>query len=338
MKVDGSLLVEDPAEAGPAARRLEAAGYDGGFSFEGRHDPFLPLAVAAQQTERLELVTAIAIAFARNPMILANIGWDMQLLSKGRFILGLGTQIRPHIEKRFSMPWSHPAARLREMVLAIRAIWDCWTHGTRLDFRGDFYTHTLMTPVFTPAASPHGVPRIFCAGVGPRMTEVAGEVGDGFFVHPFHTPEFVRDVTLPALARGLARAGRSRDDFEISCQVILAVGESDEEIEAAKNGARAQISFYGSTPAYRPVLDGLGRGDLQDELNALSKQGRWLDMAGRIDEDLLGRIAVVGRRKEIAAKLRERCSGFADRVSLVAPFAPDPDLWSDIVRDLEAAS
>jgi len=338
MKVDGSLLVEDPAEAGPAARRLEAAGYDGGFSFEGRHDPFLPLAVAAQQTERLELVTAIAIAFARNPMILANIGWDMQLLSKGRFILGLGTQIRPHIEKRFSMPWSRPAARLREMVLAIRAIWDCWLHGTRLDFRGDFYTHTLMTPVFTPAASPHGVPRVFCAGVGPRMTEVAGEVGDGFFVHPFHTPEFVRDVTLPALARGLARAGRSRDDFEISCQVILAVGESDGELEAAKNGARAQISFYGSTPAYRPVLDSLGRGDLQDELNALSKQGRWLEMAGRIDEDLLERIAVVGRRKEIAAKLHERCKGFADRVSLVAPFAPDPDLWSDIVRDLKVAS
>jgi probable F420-dependent oxidoreductase len=335
VKVDGSLLVENPADAGPQARRLEAAGYDGGFSFEGRHDPFLPLAVAAQQTEHLELVTAIAIAFARNPMTLANIGWDMQLLSRGRFILGLGTQIRPHIEKRFSMPWSRPAARLREMVLAIRAIWDCWHEGTRLDFRGEFYTHTLMTPVFTPAENPHGLPRIFCAGVGPRMTEVAGEVADGFFVHPFHTPEFVRQVTLPALDKGLALAGRSRRDFAISCQVILAVGESDAELEAAKNGARAQISFYGSTPAYRPVLECLGRGELQNELNAMSKQGRWLEMAGRIDDDLLERIAVVGRRKEIAPKLRERCSGFADRVSLVAPFAPDPGLWADIVRDLK---
>jgi probable F420-dependent oxidoreductase len=170
------------------------------------------------------------------------------------------------------------------------------------------------------------------------MTEVVGEVADGFFVHPFHTAEFVREVTLPALEKGLARAGRRRDDFEISCQLILAVGESDEELEAAKNGARAQISFYGSTPAYRPVLECVGRGELQDELNAMSKQGRWLEMASRIDDDLLSRIAVVGRRKEIATKLRERCSGFADRVSLVAPFAPDPDLWSDIVRDLATSS
>ncbi|MDE0885188.1 MAG: TIGR03617 family F420-dependent LLM class oxidoreductase [Myxococcota bacterium] len=334
MKVDGAILVENPLDAGPAASRLESVGYTGGFTFEGRHDPFLPLTVAAQQTERLELITAIAIAFARNPMTLANIGWDMQLLSGGRFILGLGTQIRPHIQKRFSMEWSKPALRMKEMVCAIRAIWDCWENGSKLDFRGEFYTHTLMTPVFTPEASPHGAPAIFLSAVGPRMTEVVGEVADGFFVHPFHTSEFIESLTLPHLQKGYERAGRSRSDLEVSCQLIVAAGDNDEEIEAAKNGARAQISFYGSTPAYRPVLDSIGRGELQDELTFMSKQGKWLEMAGRIDDDLLERIAVVGHRSEIASKVRARAGHFADRVSLVAPFAPDPEQWADIVADL----
>jgi probable F420-dependent oxidoreductase len=334
VKVDGAILVENPLDAGPAAQRLESVGYTGGFTFEGRHDPFLPLTVAAQQTERLELITAIAIAFARNPMLLANTGWDMQLLSGGRFILGLGTQIRPHIQRRFSMEWSKPAARMKEMVEAIRAIWDCWQNGTRLDFQGEFYNHTLMTPVFTPEPSPHGVPPIFLAAVGPKMTETVGEVADGFFVHPFHTAEYIQSVTLPHLERGLKKAERRREDLEIACQLIIASGSNDEEIEAAKNGARAQISFYGSTPAYRPVLDSIGRGDLQDELNFMSKKGQWLEMAGRIDDDLLEQIAVVGYRGEVADKIRARCAGFADRVSLVAPFAPDANQWADIVEAL----
>ena len=337
MKVDGSLLVDDPADAGPAAQRLETAGYAGGFSFEGRHDPFFPLAVAAQHTEHLEVMPAVAIAFSRNPMTLANIGYDLQLLSKGRFILGLGTQIRPHIERRFSMPWSKPAARMREMVLAIRAIWDRWQNGTRLDFRGEFYNHTLMTPVFDPGPNPHGLPRIFCAGVGPKMTEVVGEVADGFFVHPFHTPESARQITLPALERGLAASGRERSSFEISCQMILVTGRDDEQCEAARNGARAQISFYGSTPAYRPVLECHGLGDLQDELNRLSKQGKWLEMAGLVDDDLLEKIAVVAPRNEVAAKVRERCGSWANRVSLLSHFA-GPDLLEDVVEDLSRDS
>ena len=336
MKIDGPMLVGNPAEAGPAAQALERAGYDGGFTFEGRHDPFFPLAVAATQTERLELITAIAIAFARNPMTLANIGWDLQLLSGGRFILGLGTQIRPHIQKRFSMEWSRPAARMKEMVEAIRAIWDCWKNGTPLAFEGEFYTHTLMTPVFTPDAAPRDLPRIFLSAVGPRMTEVVGEVADGFFVHPFHTPEYIETVTRPRLAQGLEQGGREAGELEVSCQLIVATGSNEEEIEAAKNGARAQISFYGSTPAYRPVLDCIGRGDLQEELNFMSKKGQWLEMAGRVDDELLERIAVVGHRSEIAGKVRDRCAGIADRVSLVSPFAPDERLWSDIVEDLRA--
>ena len=334
MKVDAAILVDDPREAGAVAQRLEAAGYDGAFTFEGRHDPFLPLCVAAEHTQRIELMTAIAVGFARNPMTLAQLGYDLQLHSHGRFVLGLGSQIRAHIEKRFGAEWSRPAARMRELVQAIRAIWATWQHGAKLEFRGDFFQHTLMTPVFDPGPNPHGLPRIFVAGVGPKKTAIAGEVGDGYFVHPFHTRGFLEATTLPALARGFARSGRARDRFEVSCQVIVAAGDDDATLERAMQGAKAQISFYASTPAYRPVLESLGRGELQPELNALSKRGAWLEMAGRIDDALLGEIAVVGRRDEIAGKLQARCAGVADRVSIVSPFAPDPELWADVVSAL----
>ncbi len=230
MKIDAAILDQNLASVGDTARKLERLGcYDGAFSFEGPHDPFFPLVLAAEATDRLELCTAIAVAFARSPMLLANIGYDLQQLSRGRFILGLGSQIRPHIQNRFSMPWSKPAERMRELVLAIREIWHCWNEGGRLDFRGEFYTHTLMTPFFNPGANPFGNARIFLAGVGPRMTEVAGEVADGFFVHPFQTAESLRETTLPALDRGLAKSGRSRENFEISCQVMIVSGENDEE-------------------------------------------------------------------------------------------------------------
>jgi len=335
VKVDGSILVDNPSDAGNLAKHLEEIGYAGAFTFEGRHDPFLPLCIAAEHTTKLELITAVAVAFARNPMLVANLGYDLQLQSKGRFILGLGSQIRTHIVKRYSMPWSHPAARMREFVLALRAIWANWQDGTPLHFAGEFYTHTLMTPVFSPGPNPFGIPKIFVAGVGPRMTEVAAEVGDGFMLHPFHTDAFVREHTRPALEKGLAKAGRARADFEISCEVIIAAGDTDVELATAKNGARAQISFYASTPAYRPVLDSVGMGSLQEELRELSKTGKWLEMASRIDDDLLERIAIVGARNEIADKIRTRYAGFADRVSLVAPFAPDPTLWSNVVRDLK---
>jgi probable F420-dependent oxidoreductase len=224
---------------------------------------------------------------------------------------------------------------MREMVLAIRAIWSAWHEGAELDFRGDFYTHTLMPPVFNPGPNPHGLPPIFVAGIGPRMTEVAGEVADGFFVHPFHTPEFVERVTLPALERGFEKSGRTREQFVISCQALIAAGSTEADLENAKNMTKAQISFYGSTPAYRSVLDCHGWGELHDALNRFSKQGRWLEMAGLIDDEVLETIAVVGAPREIAAKLRARCEKFADRVSLVAPFAPDPGRWVDVVRELK---
>ena len=334
MKIDGAMLVQNPADAAAAALRLEELGYHGGYTFEGPHDPFLPLAVAAGATSRLELATAIAIAFARNPMLLANLGYDLQLLSEGRFILGLGSQIRPHIQKRFSMPWSRPAARMRDLVLAIRAIWRAWQEGEKLDYRGEFYSHTLMTPVFNPGPNPHGLPPIFVAGVGPKMTEVVGEVADGYFVHPFHTQRFLRETTVPALERGLAKSGRLRDSLQVACQVIVAVGETDEELDRSKNAARAHISFYGSPPAYRPVLESIGRGDVQDELNTLSKKGGWLEMAGLIDDEILERIAVIGRPGEIANAVRARYAGFADRIALISQTALEPESWIDVVRAL----
>ncbi|MGE4607674.1 MAG: LLM class F420-dependent oxidoreductase [Myxococcota bacterium] len=334
MRIDGPLI--GTTGAGEAGRRLEEFGFDGAFTFEGPHDPFFPLILAARETERIELATAIAIAFARSPMLLANIGHDLQAISKGRFILGLGSQIKPHIEKRFSMPWSKPAARMRELVLAIRAIWTSWSGGAKLDFRGEFYQHTLMTPFFNPGPNPFGDPRIFLAGVGPRMTEVAGEVADGFIIHPFHTPESVRDTTLPALERGLAKAGRKRGDFEISHQVRLVSGHDDETLENADTQVRGQIAFYGSTPAYRGVLDSRGWGDLQPELNRLSKLGQWSDMIGLISDEVLESIAICGKPDELADKIRGRCAGVADRVSLVAAYAPDPEAWTDVVRDLKA--
>lgn len=334
MKVDAALT--DFATPDATARRLEDLGYDGAFTFEGPHDPFFPLVLASRTTERLELYTAIAIAFARNPMLLAHIGWDLQALSGGRFLLGLGTQIRPHIEKRFGMPWSAPAARLREMVLAIRAIWRCWAEGGRLDFRGEIYRHTLMTPMFSPGPNPHGDPPILLAGVGPRMTEVAGEVADGFLVHPLHTPRSVAEVTLPALERGLARAGRERSDLQLSFQVMIASGASDEETENVRRMTRQQIAFYGSTPAYKVVLDAHGWGDLQPELNALSKRGQWGEMAGLVSDEILETIAVCAPLSEVARRVRERCGDAADRVSLVAHWSADPEPWSDVVRELRA--
>ncbi|MCR9093210.1 MAG: TIGR03617 family F420-dependent LLM class oxidoreductase [bacterium] len=334
MKVDAPLYSFDAPE--DEVRRLESKGYAGAFTYEGPHDPFFPLLLAAKASETIELYTAVAIGFARNPMILANIGWDLQAISKGRFLLGLGTQIKPHIEKRFDMPWSKPATRMREMVLAIKSIWNAWESDERLDFRGEIYSNTLMTPMFDPGPAPHGLPPIFLAGVGPRMTEVCGEVADGFFVHPFGSHRSFAELTLPALDRGLALGGREADALAISLQVMICTGQNDEEIERAREATKQQIAFYGSTPAYRPVLECHGWGDLQEELNALTKQGRWGDMSALVSDELLEAIAVCAPIGEVAKAVEARAQGRADRVSLVAHFTRDPEIWDDVVRDLSA--
>jgi len=337
VKIYTTAPLEDPRDARTNFRELEEIGYDGAFSFEAKHDPFLPLVLAAENTERLRLGTAVAIAFARNPMNLANLAHGLQTISEGRFVLGLGSQVRPHILNRFGMPWSKPAARMREMVLAIRAIFDCWEGKAELDFRGEFYRHTLMIPAFDPGPNEFGPPPIFMGGFGPRMTEAAGEVADGFIAHPFSSRKSLLDNTLPAIERGLARSGRARDDFEIVCATLVVTADGEAEFERVKLAARKQLAFYGSTPAYRPTLEVHGWGELHRELNRLSKQGRWDDMTGLIDDDVLETIAVVGPRNEIAAKLRQRLDGIAEGASLTHNRAPDPSQWADVVAELRRA-
>ncbi|MEI7591705.1 MAG: LLM class F420-dependent oxidoreductase [Actinomycetes bacterium] len=337
MKVDGGIGIGlGLAETATAASESEAAGYDGLWSVETSHDPFFPLVTAAEHTDHIELGTGIAVAFARNPMNLASIAYDLHSLSQGRFILGLGSQIKPHITKRFSMEWSHPAPRMREMILAIRAIWDCWNNGTALDFRGEFYSHTLMTPFFNPGPNPFGTPKIFLAGVGQLMTEVAGETCDGFLCHAFTTEQYLREVTLPSLQKGLDRSGRTLADIEISGPAFVATGTNDQEIEAAIQGIRQQIAFYGSTPAYRGVLELHGWGDLQAELNSLSKQGEWTTMGTLIDDDMLDAFAIVASPEDLGAKLHSRYGDIVDRISFYAPYRSDPDRWQAVMSSIKA--
>jgi probable F420-dependent oxidoreductase len=314
MLVDATLdgAIESIADQSAAA---EAQGYDGVWVAEVARDPFLPLVTAAANTQRVTLGTSIAVAFARNPMTLAVVANDLHRASQGRFVLGLGSQIEPHITKRFSMPWSHPADRMREMVDALRAIWRCWNEGAPLAFEGTYYRHTLMTPFFNPGANPYGEPPVYLAAVGPRMTAVAGAVADGLFVHPFTTQRYLDEVTLPALDKALAAAGRQRSDITICLPAFVVAGEDDERLEAAAARTRQQIAFYASTPAYRRVLDLHGWGDLQPRLNALSKQGQWTQMAEAIDDEVLHTFAAVGTTEQAAAELRRRYDGIVDRLS-----------------------
>ena len=340
MKVDGGLGLEpDIAAIAANARAQEAAGYDGVWTAETSHDPFLPLTIAAEHTETLELGTSIAVAFARNPMLLANIGWDLQAMSQGRFNLGLGSQIKPHITKRFSMEWSKPAARMREMISAMRAIWHTWQTGEKLDFRGDFYTHTLMTPFFTPKPSDlgdFGVPKVFLAGVGELMTQAAGEVCDGFICHGFTTEKYLREVTIPNLAKGREKAGKSMDGFQISGPFFVVTGHDEESMTAAEDATRQQIAFYGSTPAYRGVLDIHGWGGLQDELNTLSKQGKWVEMGQLIDDEILNTFAVVAEPDRVAPELARRYGDVIDRLSFYAPGQTDASQWRSVMEELKA--
>ena len=334
MKVDAGLgnQLERVAEA---VREAEAAGYDGIRTAEMNHDPFFPLLLAAEHSTTLELSTSIAVAFARSPMILANIAHDLNAYSKGRFTLGLGSQIKPHITKRFSMPWGAPAPQMRELVLAMRAIWANWYQAEPLQFVGKYYNHTLMTPAFTPENKTYGAPRVVLAAVGALMTEVAGEVADGMIIHPFSTLPYIESVTLPAIDKGLAKAGRSRADFEISYSNFVVTSRDEREFEASKQAARERIAFYGSTPAYKGVLDSIGVGELQGELNTMSKQGRWKEMGTLITDDILGEFAVVGEPGDIAPEMLRRYGSFTDRTSASFPVS-DADQRAAIIRTLRA--
>ena len=316
-----------PDQAGERARELAATGVDGLFTFEGQYDVFLPLAAAAATTDA-ELMTNVAIALPRSPLHLAHAAYDLQLLSGGRFRLGLGSQIRPHIESRYGSTWSRPAARMRETVLAVRTILEAWQHNRPLEFHGEFTKHTLMTPVFDPGPNPHGIPPIYLGALGPLMTRAAAEVADGLLVMPFHSVRHFRERTLPAIDEGLRRAGRNRPDFDIVPQVIAAIGRTDSQLTAAGNGVRALLAFYGSTPAYLPVLEVEGRAELQPRLNQLSKRADVAAMVDLIDDDLLTTLAVRGTPEECAAEILRRFSDVAQRVCVYFPGydAPDADI------------
>jgi probable F420-dependent oxidoreductase len=329
-----TVPTEDLGQVRTLYPELERIGYDRAFSFEAKHDPFIPLAVAGEHTRTIQLGTAIAIAFARTPMTLANTAWDLQTVTGGRFVLGLGSQIRPHIEQRYSMPWSRPAARMRELVAGIRAIWQSWQDGTPLRFEGHFYTHTRMIPAFDPGPNPFGAPRILTAGFGPRMTAVAGEVADGFLVHPVNSRRSLLELTLPAIAEGARRAGRDVKDIEVVCVTTVVTGRDEAEFIRSREAVRAQLAFYGTTPAYLPVFELHGYGDLHPELRRLAREDRWTDMAGLVDDELIETIAVVGAPHEIAPAIVERLDGISGSVSLVNNRAPDPRHFAEVVAEL----
>lgn len=333
MKIDGSLRGLDGATA--RARALEDDGYDAAWAAEFNSDPFLPLAVAAEATGRIALGTSIAVAFARSPMALAYTADDLQRHSRGRLLLGLGSQVKAHVTRRFSMPWGRPAAQMREFVLALRAIWSSWQDGTPLDFRGEYYQHTLMPPQFVPPRHEFGPPRVLLAGVGDLMTRAAGEVADGFLCHGYTTARWLRERTLPALHAGRARAGATMDGFEVSCAPFVVTG-TDAEIEAAIPALRRQLAFYASTPAYRGVFELHGWGAASEELTALSKAGRWQDMGGLITDEIVHAFAIVAAPDKLPALMAERFGGLVTRISFTPPSSLGRDAAADLVARLRA--
>jgi probable F420-dependent oxidoreductase len=320
MRVDDAILGAPLAQVGAMAAASEARGADGWLTGETQHDPFLICAMAAAATERIQIGTSIAVAFARSPMTTALAAHDLQALSQGRFLLGLGSQIKPHITKRFSMPWSQPAARMREYVLALRAIWDCWENGTRLAHDGEFYKHTLMTPFFTAPAHGFGAPPVFISAVGPLMTEVAGEVCDGIFCHGFTTARYLHEVTIPAVERGAERGGRNRSDVEVALPAFAISGYDDDQRAGAEFLVKSQIGFYGSTPAYAGVLELHGWGELHRELNAMTKRGEWDKIPAAIPDEVLEAFAVTAEPAELGSALLERFGADVDRLSLYSTF------------------
>ena len=333
MKLDVGLGVEGKylQRMSVTARAAEELGFAGLWTSETKHDSFLPLTIAANETEEVELGTSVAIAFSRSPMEVAQTAWDLQDLSSGRFILGLGTQVKAHIERRFSMPWGKPASRLREYILALRAIWDSFQSGNSLEFEGEFYQHTLMTPFFNPGPIDHpGIP-VYIAGVNTRLAELAGELCDGFHVHPFHSPEYVRQVLQPAITEGAEQEDRNPDEVELATSAFVITG--DEEREAI----RQQISFYASTPTYRTVLEVHGWEEVGDQLGELARDKKWREMPQLITDEMLSAFAVEAAPDEVGPALKERYEGLIDRVALYVPFVPGErdEFWQTVARSVQ---
>jgi probable F420-dependent oxidoreductase len=315
----------------------EQDGYDAVWFGETAHDPMTSIALAAKATSRIQLGTGVAIALARSPMTLAVTANDLQLATEGRLLLGLGSQVKAHVTRRFSMPWGQPVAQMREFVLAMRAIWRSWHEGEKLAFEGEYYSHTLMTPFFNPGPNPHGPPPVLLAGVGARMSALAGEVADGFMCHGFLTERYLREVILPSLRHGREASGQDMSGFEISGLPFVVTGTTEEEIATAAAAVRDQIAFYAATPAYRAVLDLHGWGDLQGELNVMTKNGQWKEMGGLIDDDMLGTFAVVAEPDKVAAEVLQRYGNVFTRMHLYLKSAVDRELLSSMREQLQAA-
>lgn len=335
MKLDTVAFIASPSAARDSAAQACDLGFDGWLTAEAGYDPFVACATAADAAgDDLEVGTAIAVAFGRTPMTVAYAANDLQGLTEGRFLLGLGSQIKPHIERRYSMPWSDPVARMREFIAALRAIWHAWEHDEELDFRGDFYEHTLMTPFFVGANHGYGPPPIALAGVGPRMTKLCGEAADLFLAHSFTTADYLRDVSLPRLREGAAEVGRDPDEIGVALTSFVVTGRTEEERASVEAAVKAQIGFYGSTPAYRPVLDHHGWGDLQTELNHLSKQGRWTEMGALIPDEVLDALClVVDEPDDVGPAFLDRFDGLVTRAGIYPTWSPDPQA----IRALKAA-
>lgn len=338
MRIDTGLLTTDLRRVADIARQAEAEGYDGLWTAEAGHDPYLPCALAALATERLTVGTNIAVAFPRSPLVHAQIAWDLQAASRGRFVLGLGTQVRAHNERRYSTPWEAPGPRLRELVQLIRHIWDVWQHGVRPDFAGRFYRFSLMTPFFSPGPLDVPPPQIYVAGVNPYVCRVAGELCDGFHAHPFHSVAYLRRAVLPNIDAGLRKSGRSRRDFAVATTAFVVTGRDRDAVERAKAPVRQQIAFYASTPAYAPVLEAHGWGELSAQLNAKARQGDWSGMAALVSDEMLEVYATVGTWDELPALLRARYAGVVDRLAFYAlpGVMDDPGLRRAVMTALRA--
>jgi probable F420-dependent oxidoreductase len=325
VKLDVGMLTHDLKSIPSYARKVEALGFDCLWSAETQHDPFLPLAVAATVTATIKLGTSIAVAFPRSPMILANISWDLQKASDGRFILGLGSQVKGHNERRFSVKFESPGPKMREVVLALRAIWDCWQNGTKLQFKGQFFRFDLMTPFFNPGPIEHPKIPIYIAGVNEHMCRVAGEVCEGLHVHPFNSPKYLREFVQPAVDAGLAKSGRGRKDFVYTTSSFVVVGDTEQELAQHRQAVKQQIAFYASTRTYEPVLAAHGWQDLVPHLHRKSVEGDWKGMADLITDEMLDTYAVTGSYDTIGARLKERYAGLLDRTALYQPYQPGLD-------------
>ncbi len=339
MKFDAGLLVQDLSQVAALARFAEKASFDGLWTFETAHDPFLPLAVAAEHSQRLSLGTSIAVAFARSPAVLAYVSWDLARFSKGRFILGLGTQVKGHNERRFGVKWEKPVEKMREVILATRAIWDCWQNQTPLDFRGEFFKLNLMTSFFSPA--PHDYHRIpiFIAGVNRRMCQLAGELCDGFHAHPLHTVRYLKETVAPNLQAGLSKEGRRRETFELSSSTFVIPTDDPKQASAYELEVCRQISFYASTPTYRPVFEIEGWGATADKLNRMAARGQWNEMPALITDEMLDAFVLRGGWGELPKKVLQKYSGLLDRVSYYFPITPgeNEDRWKATVAGFKRA-